>query len=198
MNRFEKIVLLLILIFGISIFILFVKSNGSISDSIYPELIGFSLEGIFLVILFGAVQRYQNKKVILENKLELKQALRAEIGIFLQWSNLMRINKSREDRLLFLIDNSKLKELIKDLQNQNKFEDVDIQLSFIQDFAKRQLPNILALLPTSANINSLHLEHWSMMINNINGIIESETNEKSVQSLIEFLMSIQRFDETKI
>lgn len=198
MYKFEKIVLLLLIIFGISIFILFINSNGSISDSIYPELIGFSFEGIFLVILFGSVQRYQNKKNILEQKTELKKALLAEIGIFLYWTDLMIDKKSKDEDMLSIFDNDKLKDLIKNIQNKDKTNDIEIELRFIKKFAKRQLPNLLALLPTSANINSLHLQHWSMIINNIHGIIEAETYEKSFEPLIEFLISIQKFDNTKI
>ncbi|MGJ0371583.1 hypothetical protein [Aliarcobacter cryaerophilus] len=198
MNNFEKIFLSVLVIFGITVFILFIIQGGSISDSIFPELVGFSLEGIILVILFGLIQRRYNKENELKQKEELKETLLTQIDIFLFWSNLIPKEEFRSDGKFSFKENSKLENLIKNLKDENKLFESAIALHFIKIFSKRQLPNIVALLPVSANINSLHLKNWSIIINNINGIIESDTDKKSFDALIDFLVSIKIFNETKI
>ena len=198
MYKFEIIASLIFLLFGTVISISFIKENGSISDSIYPELIGFCLEGIILVILFGFIQRKYNKDNELKQKEELKETLLTQIDIFLYWSNLIPKKEFRSDGKFSFKDNIKLENLIKNLKDENKLFELDIPLYFIKEFSKRELPNIIALLPVSANINSLHLKNWSLIINNLNGIIESEKDEIFFEALISFLLSIKMFNETKI
>ncbi len=198
MYKFEIIASLIFLLFGTVIFNSFIKENGSISDSIYPELIGFCLEGIILVILFGFIQRKYNKDNELKQKEELKETLLTQIDIFLYWSNLIPKKEFRSDGKFSFKDNIKLENLIKNLKDENKLFELDIPLYFIKEFSKRELPNIIALLPVSANINSLHLKNWSLIINNLNGIIESEKDEIFFEALISFLLSIKTFNETKI
>ena len=198
MNNFEKIFLSVLVIFGITVFILFIIQGGSISDSIFPELVGFSLEGIILVILFGLIQRRYNKENELKQKEELKETLLTQIDIFLYWSNLMPKEEFRIDGKFSFKDTDKLNNLIKNLKDENKLFELDIPRYFIKEFSKKELPNIIALLPVSANINSLHLKSWSIIINNIQGIIASKKDEDFFDALISFLLSIKMFNETKI
>ena len=198
MYKFEIIASLIFLLFGTVIFNSFIKENGSISDSIYPELIGFCLEGIILVILFGFIQRKYNKDNELKQKEELKETLLTQIDIFLYWSNLMPKEEFRIDGKFSFKDTDKLNNLIKNLKDENKLFELDIPRYFIKEFSKKELPNIIALLPVSANINSLHLKSWSIIINNIQGIIASKKDEDFFDALISFLLSIKMFNETKI
>lgn len=198
MYKYEVKLLSALVIFGITLFILFIIQEGSISDSIFPELIGFCLEGIILVILFGLIQRRYNKDNELKQKEELKEALLTQIDIFLYWSNLIPKKEFRSDGKFSFKDNIKLENLIKNLKDENKLFELDIPLYFIKEFSKRELPNIIALLPVSTNINSLHLKSWSLIINNLKGIIASKKDEEFFEALISFLLSIKMFNETKI
>ncbi|MDY0192246.1 MAG: hypothetical protein RBR93_01860 [Aliarcobacter butzleri] len=198
MNKFEIIFFSILVLFCIILFSILQPEEGIVYDSIFPELIGFCLEGMILVILFGFIQRKLNKDNELKQKEELKETLLTQIDIFLYWSNLMPKEEFRIDGKFSFKDTDKLNNLIKNLKDENKLFELDIALYFIKDFSKRELPNIIALLPVSANINSLHLKNWSIIINNIKGIIESEKNEDCFDSLVSFLLSIKTFNETKI
>ncbi|MGJ0344403.1 hypothetical protein NG788_07205 [Aliarcobacter cryaerophilus] len=198
MYKFEKIALLIFLLFGTGIFIFFIKENGSISDSIYPELIGFCLEGIILVILFGLIQRRYNKENQLKQKEELKETLLIQMNMFLYWAGFIIKEEFRSDGKFSFKDTDKLDNLIKNLKDENKLFELDIPRHYLKEFSKKDLPNIIALLPVAANINSLHLENWSFIINNIHGIVASKKDEDFFDALISFLLSIKTFNETKI
>jgi hypothetical protein len=73
MYKFEIIVFFVLLVFGLSLFASFIYSGGDVLASIYPELIGFSFEGIFLVVLLTWLQRRKDNESEIKKKDNLKQ-----------------------------------------------------------------------------------------------------------------------------
>ncbi|WP_419671430.1 hypothetical protein [Aliarcobacter butzleri] len=82
MNKYELKLLYVLVIIGITLFIILFKiQGGSVSDR-YFRTNCFFVEGIILVILF-LIQRRYNKENELKQKEELKETLLTQIDIFL-------------------------------------------------------------------------------------------------------------------
>ncbi|MBF5039198.1 hypothetical protein INP77_06810 [Methylophilus sp. 13] len=193
MGLVEKISLIVLVLFGSFILWAFVQFGGSISDSIFPELFGFTLEGVFLVILFGWYQKKVSQKNLLDYKTALRTALRGQLAIFFQWS--VPLTSSIE-YLDALTSPAAVSQLIEEVEKAAKLPGV--QPDFLKSFAERELPAIRAMLPTAAQISPNHLMHWNLIVNNLQGIVDSEKDEETFRALVNFLDFVRRFDEEEI
>ncbi len=193
MDKFEKIALALLIFFGITVLSTFVYLGESITGSIFPELVGFSLEGVFLVILFSWYQKRQHSKRELARKIELKWSLRAELSIFFQWAQPL---DSDLGTLPYWNNPDVVKTLVKELEENGEL--CVVQPDFLRDFSVREIPDLQSMLPIAASIDSKHMWYWSLIINNIKGIAASENDEKTYKALMEFLKYVTKFDELEI
>ena len=62
MNKFEIIVLSSLIMIGCALLGIFFYHGGDVLNNLLPELIGITIEGIFLGILFTWIQRHEEKR----------------------------------------------------------------------------------------------------------------------------------------
>lgn len=83
LSRVYLIALLIFIISAVSLFTFFLKRGGNVNDNIVPELIGFCLDGIFVVALLNYFEKHQVRKQELHTKAQFKAALRGSLYVFL-------------------------------------------------------------------------------------------------------------------
>lgn len=172
---------------------LFLYAGGSFRDNILPELIGFSLEGIFFVILFTIYEKYREQRSRLREKESLKKSLRSFLSLLLYWA--CPVDSKLTADFAFATPAS-LSKLITDLKCQGGFGDV--QALFLKDIAKREASSFEAMLPVAAAVGCRYLEVWNRIINNLKGIRDSSTESECYDALIQLLNFLSEFDDLTI
>lgn len=172
---------------------LFLGAGGSFRDSVLPELIGFSLDGIFFVILFTLYEKYREQKTRLHEKESLKKSLRNFLSLLLYWA--CPVDSKLNTDFSFSMTAS-LPSLITDLKSRDEF--TDVQAKFLKDIATREASSFEALLPVAAAIGHKHLEIWNLIINNLKAIRDSSAEDDCYDALMQLLSFLSIFDELKI
>ncbi len=198
---FQNKLYIFILIFfataAIYIFISFINNGGNVRDNIYPELIGFSLEGIAFVVILNIYEKSQLRKQENNFKENLKNSLRFFLENLLHWIYQSLSDQEREqlgfEEALYRPEGvKKLSDLLN--KSNKKFNIVEQYFKFT---SKRNLPLMESLLPIAAQIGKEHLMIWASMINNIREI--ATTNDKIDSMLVRNLLNdISIFDSYKI
>lgn len=204
MDNMKKVLTVASLIF-ISVIIAivcFMYFRGISIFNLLTPLFGFCLSGIFFVVLFPWMAARYTKIQELAKRKELKTTVRGFLGIFLQWAyfagSQSRINEKENldvEKILEVLSPPGIPNLIEHIKASN---DLNASGLFLKDFAKRELPNFLALFPVIVQLSSTHLIYWNLIINHLKGITESDDDSKLKEHLLAFLMFIQKFDNLSV
>ncbi|MBI5187433.1 MAG: hypothetical protein HZA01_17130 [Nitrospinae bacterium] len=193
MNRIYLSILIICFLLGTCTLIAFVKAGESISGNLYPELIGFCLDGIFFVILFTVYEGRRFKVESTKQKIKLKKSLRDLLAIILQWSQPIN-SKIPFKEIILNPDN--LKAIQKELESTRRLDGV--QADFLRIHALARIPSIQAAIPVSATIDGRHLQLWDLILNNLRAIAESTNDENAYEALLDFINFVIKFDEAQV
>ncbi len=193
MNRTYIFILVCLTIIGSVSLYHFLSGGGSFQDNILPELVGFSLDGIFFAILFTYYEKHREQKARLQEKKNLKESLIGSLGLLLYWA--CPVDSKHRKKIAFAPPDS-IKGLIEDLKKAGELREV--QPLFLRDFAKLQTEMLISLLPIAAAIDHKHLESWSLIINNLRGIRDSKTDKDCYDSLMMLLTFLSVFESEEI
>ena len=114
---------------GVYFLVSFLRGNsaGAFQSNLVPELIGFCLEGFFLVGLFSLIQRRQER----DRKEELRQSLRGALRVILSHLDIAMLDQYAEPANSQLLDHDprvvatlivKLSEVQLELEDMRKME----------------------------------------------------------------------------
>ena len=195
MNRMVLIAPLLV--FGLSGGLLlwwFLDAGSSPThDSLVPELIGFCLEGFFLVGLFTYFQQKREQ----ERRHELWLSLRGSLRVFLSHLDIAFLEEDAEPMSSTeLEDDPKVVQtLLTKLKAQNMSLD---SMSAFKTLARRDLALTHDLIPVAAQLSAGHMRWWLAIMDSMRQLSEA-TNRADLEYALEmFLIHLQEFDQLEL
>lgn len=180
---------------GIALYLLWLSQadDAAFRDNLLPELIGFCLEGFFLVGLFTFVQQLREFYRRRELWLNLRSALRD----FLSHLDLAFLAPDAEPAATAELETrpevvGKLLELLDD-------NALDIErLVAIKRVAISTLPLARDLINIAAQLSTRHMRCWIAIVEAISYLTEADSREQVEQPLHELLTRLAEFDSLKL
>lgn len=174
---------------GLTIYFLATDLSGPFHDNLVPELIGFTLEGFFLVGLLSLIQNSRERARRRELWLSLRGSLR---GIL---SNL---------DIAFLAPNAEptpTRALEQDVDSVERFmrELRESRMSLrSMTSLKRESVEALALardmIPVAAQLSASHMRWWIAIVDSMRQLSRAQTREAVEQSVYLLLENMGEFD----
>lgn len=196
MNRW--LLALPLAVFGISGIGLYVLWSGQADDvafreNLLPELIGFCLEGFFLVGLFTFVQQLREHQRRRELWLNLRSALRD----FLSHLDLAFLSTDQDPAPTRALETQP--EVVRRLQEDLERRELTIDdLVAIKRVSISTLPLTRDLINIAAQLSTRHMRCWIAIVESINYLTEADTRERVERPLQELLTQLAEFDTLKL
>jgi hypothetical protein len=176
---------------GIGLYIYFMDSTqtGPFHDNLVPELIGFTLEGFFLVGLLSVIQISRERARRKELWLSLRGSLR---GILSNLDIAFLVPNSEPSPAAELERNPKIVEMfMKELQEHQLNLDSMSAL-------KRESIEILSLMrdmiPVAAQLSAEHMSWWIAIVDCMRQLSEANDRENIERNVYLLLENIYEFD----
>jgi len=187
--------LLLFGIGGIYFLLLFLEpgNEGPVHDNLVPELIGFCLEGFFLIGLFSLIQRRRERERKEELRLSLRDALR-EILSNIDISLLGETAEPAGSRALEE-DNRMVASLIMKLADSQLEVDAMARMKAV---AQRNLTTIHDLIPVAAQLSAAHIRWWLAITDSVRQLADATDAATVAGSLHRFLANLGEFDQLEL
>lgn len=162
-------------------------------DNLLPELIGFCLEGFFLVGLFSLIQRRNER----DRKNELRQSLRGALREVLSHLDIALLEDHAEP--------AKSETLDKDLQFVRilfvKLHEGELSLDDmlnIKQAAARNLSTMHDLIPVAAQLSADHMRWWLAIAESVRHLSEATDKDSINFSAHKFLKHLGEFDQLRL
>ena len=187
-----------LILFGIAgLYFLYVfleaGNEGAFQTSLLPELIGFCLEGFFLVGLFSLIQRRLER----DRKNELRQSLRGALRGILSHMDIALLEENAEPASTqsLDLDPKRVKLLFAKLHSS----DLDLKsLLNIKEAAARNFSTMHDLIPVAAQLSANHMRWWLAIAESVRHLSEA-TDKASVNFAAQkFLMNLGEFDQLSL
>lgn len=167
-----------------------ISNADAVQSNLVPELIGFCLEGFFLVGLFSLIQRRQER----DRKDDLRQSLRGALREILSHLDIAMLDANTEPTNSLVLDQDpqvvvtlivKLSEVKLELEDMRN----------IKGAAARNLNTTHDLIPVAAQLSADHMRWWLSIVESVRQL--SEAKDKSAVALAahKFLANLGEFDE---
>ena len=187
-----------LLVFGLGgIYLLRVFLDGSNTgpfyDNLLPELIGFCLEGFFLIGLFSLIQRRRER----ERKEDLRLSLRGALRDILSHIDIGLLGENAEpsDSGALQEDNRVVAELIVKLA-ENPL--TVTHMAKLKSVAQRNLTTIHDLIPVAAQLSADHIRWWLAITDSVRQLCDATDSGAVSLSLHHFLANLGEFDDLEL
>lgn len=197
MNRL--ILLAPMLLFGLGgayLLLLFLEpgNEGRVFDNLVPELIGFCLEGFFLIGLFSLIQRRRER----ERRFELRQSLRGALRDILSHLDIGLLNENEEpaDSRALEEDPQMVVTLFKKLM-ANPATDLD-SMARLKEVAASNLATVHDLIPVAAQLSAKHMRWWLAITDSVRHLAEATDRASVTTAVHHFLAGLGEFDELEL
>ncbi|MEL7043565.1 MAG: hypothetical protein AAGL66_00900 [Pseudomonadota bacterium] len=180
---------------GLALYALFLSQadDSSFRENLLPELIGFCLEGFFLVGLFTFIQQLRD----LYRRRELWLNLRSALRDFLSQLDLAYLAPDAEPAATRLLESQPV--LVTQLLERLERSELDIEhLVALKRVAGATLPLARDLINIAAQLSTRHMRCWIAIVAAINQLTEASTREQVEQPLHELLTRLVEFDALKL
>ena len=169
------------------------SNEGAFQTNLLPELIGFCLEGFFLVGLFSLIQRRLER----DRKNELRQSLRGALREILSHLDIALLEENAEPASTqsLDLDPKRVKLLFAKLHSS----DLDLKsLRNIKEAATRNISTMHDLIPVAAQLSANHMRWWLAIAESVRHLSEA-TDKASVNFAAQkFLMNLGEFDQLSL
>ena len=171
-------------------FFLKTSNEGAFQNSLMPELIGFCLEGFFLVGLFSLIQRRQ----VQEHKQELRQSLRGALREILSHIDLALLEENVEPASTESLDQDT--KLIRTLFVKLHGGQLGLNsMLSIKEAAARNVGTMHDLIPVAAQLSANHMRWWLAIAESVRSLSEA-TDKSSINFTAQkFLKNLGEFDQ---
>jgi hypothetical protein len=169
------------------------NNQGPIYDNLVPELIGFCLEGFFLIGLFSLIQRRRDR----ERREDLWQALRGALRELLSYLDIGLLSESAdpEDSLSLEQD----PEVVDKLRQKLLGQELDLDsMATLKTVAARNLTTVHDLIPVAAQLSAAHMRWWLAITDSVRMITEAKDREAVNYSINHFLANLGEFDALEL
>jgi hypothetical protein len=180
---------------GIGLLALFLSTanESSFRENLLPELIGFSLEGFFLVGLFTFVQQLRDYYRRRELWLNLRSALRD----FLSHLDLAFLAPDAAPAQSESLESQP--RVVRRLREQLAASTLDIEtLVDLKRVALSTLPLSRDLINIAAQLSTRHMRCWIAIVEAIARLAEADTRERAEEPLDDLLLRLEEFDSLKL
>ncbi len=186
-----------LLVFGLSGILLlwwFLGSgSGPFHDSLLPELIGFCLEGFFLVGLFTFVQQLREN----DRRRELWLSLRGSLRVFLSHLDIAFLQEDAEPMSSSELEDDPV--VVSTLLTKLKSQNMSLEsMSAFKTLARRDLALTHDLIPVAAQLSAGHMRWWLAIMDSMQQLSEANTRADLEYALEMFLIHLQEFDQLKL
>ena len=174
---------------------IFLKASdeGAFQNSLLPELIGFCLEGFFLVGLFSLIQRRLER----DRKYELRQSLRAALREILSHLDIALLEEHAEPASTQSLDHDPQLVRVLFVKLHNGELDLKSMLN-IKDAATRNFSTMHDLIPVAAQLSADHMRWWLAIAESVRHLSEA-TDKPSIDfAAHKFLKHLGEFDELSL
>jgi len=190
-----------LLVFGLSGVLLlwwfFGTGSSPTHDSLIPELIGFCLEGFFLVGLFTYIQQLRER----ERRRELWLSLRGSLRIFLSHLDIAFLEEDAEPMTSTELEDDPEDDpvVVTTLLTKLKTRNMSLEsMSAFKTLARRDLALTHDLIPVAAQLSAGHMRWWLAIMDSMRQLSEA-TNRADLEYALEmFLIHLQEFDQLEI
>ena len=168
---------------------LLLYAETDLSRSLLPQLIGFCLQGTFLVVVFALYE----KRTTINTKRSQKFTLRTFLSTFV--NPLLPKSEQTNPQDFLLPSPANFSEGLDTLLNQGLNATTEANIRKVAD---RNLTSVESLSVVAAQIDHYHLEVWNAIIISLRKIRDTQNQQETTNSVIQLLENIRRFDELYI
>lgn len=168
-------------------------NQGPVHDNLVPELIGFCMEGFFLIGLFSLIQRRRER----ERRQELRQSLRGALREILSYLDIGLLAEDSEpaDSKALEEDPKMVATLIVKLAEKPLELDAMARLKTV---AERNLTTVHDLIPVAAQLSADHMRWWLAITDSVRHLSEATDKSSVVMATHQFLAKLGEFDELEL
>lgn len=164
-------------------------TDGAFQDNLLPELIGFCLEGFFLVGLFSLIQFRLER----DRKNELRLSLRGALREILSHIDIALLEENAEPASSQSLDQDP--KLVKALFAKLHKSDLDLRsLINIKEAAARNINTMHDLIPVAAQLSADHMRWWLAIAESVRKLSEATDKPNVNFAAQKFLMNLGEFD----
>ena len=180
---------------GLYLLMLFMQpgNDGRIFNNLLPELIGFCLEGFFLIGLFSLIQSRRER----DRREELRQSLRGALRELLSYLDIGLLEEHSEpaDSRALEEDPKMVATLIIKLAENSLELDA---MAKLKDVAARNLVTVHDLIPVAAQLSANHMRWWLAITDSVRHLTEATDKSAVTSAMHQFLASLGEFDELEL
>ena len=180
---------------GLYLLVLFMQpgNDGRIFNNLLPELIGFCLEGFFLIGLFSLIQSRRER----DRREELRQSLRGALRELLSYLDIGLLEEHSEpaDSRALEEDPKMVATLIIKLAENSLELDA---MAKLKDVAARNLVTVHDLIPVAAQLSANHMRWWLAITDSVRHLTEATDKSAVTSAMHQFLASLGEFDELEL
>ena len=177
---------------GVVLFTVFLRSAapGAFEDNLLPELIGFCLEGFFLVGLFTLIQGRMER----DRRMELRQSLRGALRDVLSHLDVAMRGEHAEPSSSQTLENDP--RVVSDLfARLNKTEMQLKEMAQLKKAAARSHSILRDLIPVAAQLSPDHMRWWLSIAESVLLVAESTDRPSLNFAVHRFLINLGEFDQ---
>ena len=168
-------------------------------DNVWPEIVGFCLDGIFFVFIIGLFQKWQEEKRLEKAKATLKNTLSHFIKDFVWW---MSVGAAQDMNKITQKDGNKtymvsvLEQAKTAIESLNKGQRIPSGLiEPVKRYGSKESIMLKCMLPVAGQIDDDHLKVWFNIIRALDEIVEAENDQKIDNASLHFLKKVVEFLE---
>lgn len=168
-------------------------NEGAFQNNLLPELIGFCLEGFFLVGLFSLIQLRLER----DRKNELRLSLRGALREILSHMDIALLEENAEPESSLSLDQDPkvVKALFVKLHNS----DLDVgDMINIKEAAARNINTMHDLIPVAAQLSADHMRWWLAIADSVRNLSEAKDKRSVNFAAQKFLMNLGEFDRLSL
>lgn len=165
-------------------------NEGRVFDNLVPELIGFCLEGFFLIGLFSLIQRRRER----ERRQELRQSLRGALREILSYLDIGLLEEDAEPAESRALEEDPKLVAALIVKLAEKSLDLDA-MARLKAVAERNLTTVHDLIPVAAQLSADHMRWWLAITDSVRHLSEATDGSSVAVATHQFLAKLGEFDE---
>ena len=163
---------------------------GAFQNNLMPELIGFCLEGFFLVGLFSLIQRRLER----DRKHELRQSLRGAVREILSHLDVALLEENAEPASTQSLDQDP--RLVRTLFVKLHKSELDLNsMRNIKEAAARNFSTMHDLIPVAAQLSANHMRWWLAIAESVRRLSEATDRTGVNFAAQKFMKNLGEFDQ---
>jgi hypothetical protein len=179
---------------GLALYFYFMGAGtgGPFHDNLVPELIGFCLEGFFLVGLLSFIQQSREH----ERRRELWLSLRGSLREFLSHLDIAFLDPDAEPTSSKALEEDV--RVVNTLMNHLKEAELDVDsMVSLKKVGIAGLTLAHDLIPVAAQLSAGHMRWWIAIVDSMRKLSEARDRTQLEQSLFTLLLNLKEFDQLK-